>query len=274
LAERQSNLLSDTSKFKFGDRYITTDIDGAGIKLVPYGTYKDKLDEYTAIGGTKSDFDKLNNDAFVYYIDKDIKTENWHDVAWDDAEGEEEDGYVTDNGSNYDLRLNGGLGNFSKFYGSSIPLGDKGNIAYMQHLGNPKSYLAYTKTNRDSPKWVYTADNGDGYLKTRHKAIFGYETGGLADFTGPAWLDGTPSKPEYILNAKQTERFFSLIDVLEGIDTKESKNIKTGDSYFDININVDKLESDYDVEKVADKIRRMIYEDASYRNVNAINLIR
>jgi hypothetical protein len=29
-----------------------------------------------------------------------------------------------------------------------------------------------------------------------------FKTGGLADFTGPAWLDGTKSKPEYILNAE------------------------------------------------------------------------
>jgi hypothetical protein len=29
-----------------------------------------------------------------------------------------------------------------------------------------------------------------------------YESGGLADFTGPAWLDGTPKKPEYVLNAE------------------------------------------------------------------------
>jgi hypothetical protein len=28
-----------------------------------------------------------------------------------------------------------------------------------------------------------------------------YSSGGLADFTGPAWLDGTKSRPEYILSA-------------------------------------------------------------------------
>ena len=100
-----------------------------------------------------------------------------------------------------------------------------------------------------------------------------YETGGLADFTGPAWLDGTKSRPEYILNAAQTERFFSLVDVLEKYEPNE-KSGKSGDNYFEIEINVEKLENDYDVEKVADKIRRMIYEDASYRNVNAINHIR
>jgi hypothetical protein len=100
-----------------------------------------------------------------------------------------------------------------------------------------------------------------------------YKTGGVADFTGPAWLDGTPSKPEYVLNSAQTERFFSLIDVLEKYDTDEPKQ-KSGDNYFDIEINVEKLENDYDVEKLADKIRNMIYNDATYRNVNAINHIR
>jgi hypothetical protein len=33
--------------------------------------------------------------------------------------------------------------------------------------------------------------------KTKLKA---YKTGGLADFTGPAWLDGTKSRPEIVLN--------------------------------------------------------------------------
>lgn len=101
-----------------------------------------------------------------------------------------------------------------------------------------------------------------------------YKTGGLADFTGPAWLDGTPSKPEYILNSAQTERFFSLVDVLERFDSDAKSKKPSGDNYFDIEINVEKLENDYDVEQVADKIRRMIYDDAAYRNVNTINHIR
>jgi hypothetical protein len=96
----------------------------------------------------------------------------------------------------------------------------------------------------------------------------------LASFTGPAWLDGTPSRPEYVLNSEQTEKFFTLIDVLEGYNTKESQQKTSGDNYFDIEINVEKIDNDYDVEKIADKIRRMIYNDASYRNVNAINHIR
>lgn len=101
-----------------------------------------------------------------------------------------------------------------------------------------------------------------------------YKTGGLADFTGPAWLDGTPSRPEYVLNAKQTERFFSLVDVLENFNSQGQKQKTSGDNYFDIAINVEKLDNDYDVEQIANKIRRMIYDDATYRNVNTINHLR
>jgi hypothetical protein len=32
----------------------------------------------------------------------------------------------------------------------------------------------------------------------------GYKTGGLADFTGPAWLDGTKARPELVLNQRDT----------------------------------------------------------------------
>ena len=84
-----------------------------------------------------------------------------------------------------------------------------------------------------------------------------YKTGGLADFTGPAWLDGTKSRPEYILNADQTARFFSLIDVLEGVNRGDNVS-SGGDNYFDISINVDKIEDDYDVEQLANKIIEML----------------
>ena len=97
-----------------------------------------------------------------------------------------------------------------------------------------------------------------------------FKTGGLADFTGPAWLDGTPNKPEYILNAVQTERFFSLIDVLEGFDKKSAQQKATSDITVDVDINVENISSDYDVERMADKIREMLYNDSMYRNVNQV----
>ena len=128
--------------------------------------------------------------------------------------------------------------------------------------------------NGHSKSVDYLNDGYDNFKENLLKYLTSFKTGGLADFTGPAWLDGTPSRPEYILNADQTERFFSLIDILESFNKNDSTPAKSGDNYFDINIQVDKLENDYDVEQMANKIRNMIYEDATYRNVNTINHIR
>ena len=110
--------------------------------------------------------------------------------------------------------------------------------------------------------------------KAAFKAIE-YKTGGLADFTGPAWLDGTRSKPEYILNADQTKAFFTLVDVLGSLQAGNSKTAQnSGDNTYDIDINVESIGSDYDVEQLATTVKRLINEDARYRNNNAINLMR
>lgn len=95
-----------------------------------------------------------------------------------------------------------------------------------------------------------------------------YATGGIADFTGPAWLDGTPSKPELILNAQDSKNFILLKDALSSISS--GTVAPSGDNYYDISINVDKLLSDYDVDQVANKIKRMIVNDSKYRGVSSV----
>ena len=146
----------------------------------------------------------------------------------------------------------------------------RGDSEIVTYLGGADVYYSWYRLKNTEEDTGGGAKNTLTYFKNK---LLEYKTGGLANFTGPAWLDGTPSRPEYILNADQTERFFSLIDVLENYDTNR-ESVSGGDNYFDINISVEKIEDDYDVEQMADKIRRMIYEDATYRNVNAINLIR
>lgn len=104
-----------------------------------------------------------------------------------------------------------------------------------------------------------------------------YATGGLADFTGPAWLDGTPSRPEMVLNPQDTANFIVLkdilADILVGASSTSGAN-KSGDNYYDIAINVDSIGDDYDVEQMADKVRDMIYSDSIYRNVNTVNRVK
>ena len=132
----------------------------------------------------------------------------------------------------------------------------------------------------------YTEDEirlGQQYLNYRYggkteaqaKKLMGYKTGGLADFTGPAWLDGTKSHPELVLNARDTENFIQLKDILSSVlKRNNNKTENSGDNYFEIHIDVERIEDDYDVEQLADKIKGIIQQDAMYRNVNFINHLR
>lgn len=118
----------------------------------------------------------------------------------------------------------------------------------------------------------------DGIVGKNTRAKFKakkYLTGGLADYTGLAWLDGSKSKPELVLNAKDTENFIVLKDVLSDILKGSSSQTKnSGDNYYDFHITVEEIANDYDVEKMIQKVKEEINNDARYRNVNAINLLR
>lgn len=118
----------------------------------------------------------------------------------------------------------------------------------------------------------------DGIVGNRTREKFRakqYLTGGLADYTGLAWLDGSKSKPELVLNAKDTENFITLKDILSDVlkgGLSRTKN--SGDNYYDFHITIEEIANDYDVEKMIQKIKEEINNDARYRNVNAINLLR
>lgn len=118
----------------------------------------------------------------------------------------------------------------------------------------------------------------DGIVGNRTREKFRakqYKTGGLADYTGMAWLDGTKSKPELVLNAKDTENFIVLKDVLSDVlkgSLSQTKN--SGDNYYDFHITVEQIANDYDVERMIQKVKDEINKDATYRNVNSINFMR
>lgn len=102
-----------------------------------------------------------------------------------------------------------------------------------------------------------------------------FKTGGLADFTGPAWLDGTSSKPELVLNARDTENFIQLKDALADLRKSSISLVGGGgDNYYDIDVHVDSMSSDYDVDKAIDRIKARIAQDGAYRNVNTLSRLR
>lgn len=117
-------------------------------------------------------------------------------------------------------------------------------------------------------------------LTKEQMRLKGYLRGGLADFTGPAWLDGTKSRPELVLNARDTQNFIQLKDILGAILSKNliGNNTSTqengGDINYDIDINVETISSDYDVDQIADRIKTLISNNARYRNNNAVSLKR
>lgn len=198
---------------------------------------------------TKYDFEHIG----IAYIDKD-----WaNDFNWEDGQTEADEGWIRVDGKDYHAKIDG-VNSAARSAAKARDLQENAVFKYADGYYIYHGDLAYNLTQVDRNGWKAPA----------------FKTGGLADFTGPAWLDGTKSKPEYVLNAEQTERFFSLIDVLENLNNGTEKDITRGDNYYNIQIDVEKLTNDYDVEKMAEKIRKMITEDALYRNVNSINLIR
>lgn len=176
----------------------------------------------------------------------------------------------------------GGSGAFS--IGSRVKA-DPNAIIYADSYGGGGGSQYY----RNDP--IYTIlDENNGYYLTRYHGVSGgytgwfrkkdltpYKTGGIADFTGPAWLDGTKSNPELILNARDTENFIALKDILSSIMNRKGLQNNTqsvGDMYFNIDINVDEISNDYDVENLSKKIKQELTDSAMYRNVNLVNFIR
>lgn len=176
----------------------------------------------------------------------------------------------------------GGRGAFS--IGSRVKA-DPNAIIYADSYGGGGGSQYY----KNDP--IYTIlDENNGYYLTRYHGVSGgytgwfrkkdltpYKTGGIADFTGPAWLDGTKSNPELILNARDTENFIALKDILSSIMDRKGLQNNTqsvGDMYFNIDINVDEISNDYDVENLSKKIKQELADSAMYRNVNLVNFIR
>ena len=164
----------------------------------------------------------------------------------------------------------------SSFNASGAPIYSyPGSSARRQYFANDPYYIAIGEMGDYwMARWHGASSGVTGFFKKSD--VRAYKTGGLADFTGPAWLDGSKTKPELVLNTRDTENFLLLKDVLGSFlkNNMTTQNGKGGDNYYDIDISVDEIGSDYDVDQLARRIKEQITEDSTYRNVNAINFIR
>lgn len=141
------------------------------------------------------------------------------------------------------------------------------DIKYKMVIGNDTYYFT---SRSEFMKYKKSAPIGSTYagsIQNGKRVWNQFKTGGLVDYTGPAWVDGTPSKPEAFLNSDDTKRIGEAAKLLSNLpilnstssaSTPLSTNI--GDTSIEIHINVDSISSDYDVDRLAERIKSDIVD--------------
>jgi hypothetical protein len=149
-------------------------------------------------------------------------------------------------------------------------------VSSLQNGQGDKAYMRLGDSEYDlNDDYIWKpgdAINGNYYLYQKR-----FATGGFADFTGPAWLDGTKKKPEAVLNALQTKHFIQFTNALDTIfnghsnlTTPTQSNQKSGDANYTFHINIDQMASDYDVDKLIERIEEKMIKASRYRNVTMV----
>ena len=114
---------------------------------------------------------------------------------------------------------------------------------------------------------------------SKNSSPYAFAKGGMVDFTGPAWVDGTKSRPEAFLNADDTKRIGEAAKLLSNLplldnprtQTNEISNTNVGDTTFEIHINVENISSDYDVDQATERVKQNIL-DAYNKTGNSVIL--
>lgn len=81
-----------------------------------------------------------------------------------------------------------------------------------------------------------------------------FATGGIANYTGLAWLDGTPSKPERVLNAQQTESFERMVNVMDSLRSSGVSLENLRSSMLDTRIHLPNLSPSIDPSTIGGNI--------------------
>lgn len=152
------------------------------------------------------------------------------------------------------------LGSYNNFEEATEAIDDKGDAFTTKDLVAVEGYELFEE------EW-WRKIHGLDYAQ--------FAKGGLVDYTGPAWVDGTPTSPEAFLSADDTRNIKALTEILHDIlipttpTTAEKQEVKTGDTNIEIHIEVEELSSDYDVDQLVDVIQDRISE-ASEGQVNIV----
>lgn len=155
---------------------------------------------------------------------------------------------------------------------NEITIGGKinaGNAKIFEYAGDTSGSNQYFS---DDP--IYTVlDEENGYLQVRHHSLSSgisgwfkksdvkaYKHGGLVDHTGLAWLDGTPGRPETVLDAEDTENLIALKDYLRKLSEQGLEFTQSSGYNF---VNTSHLRELTDVSSIVDRIRNYAPSDMS-----------
>lgn len=104
----------------------------------------------------------------------------------------------------------------------------------------------------------------DASVTAAKNRIYVYKHGGMVDYTGPAWVDGTKSRPEAFLSAEDTQMIRTLIDGWKYVATRPTitsidgllKDGSSGNTIGDVYVTLNEAQfnTDDDYELVAQKV--------------------
>lgn len=144
----------------------------------------------------------------------------------------------------------------------------KGFVVY----GNGDDSVQFEMFDEKGERILVSGTDGKGQKIEKRwvpKKYFQYKSGGLVDFTGPAWVDGTKQRPEAFLSAEDTKLLkskifsksdYSLKSTVEAIEsmTKSLSNLQaSGGSnitieHAEVNIEPGTISNDYDARRAGE----------------------
>lgn len=147
---------------------------------------------------------------------------------------------------------------------SNLLTDPQGNSQRLYYIENMPGFGGVGPTNG----YVWESDlaerfGSDVVEKLRKTKLEKFAKGGLVDYTGPAWVDGTKSSPEAFLSAKDTANISALTDILSRTFsmakfTAAQSPQNNGDTYYQIHINVDELGDGYTVDDLVSEVEDKI----------------
>lgn len=144
----------------------------------------------------------------------------------------------------------------------------KGFVVY----GNGDDSVQFEMFDEKGERILVSGTDGKGQKIEKRwvpKRYFQYKSGGLVDFTGPAWVDGTKQRPEAFLSAEDTKLLkskifsksdYSLKSAVEAIEsmTKSLSGLQAGGGsnitieHAEVNIEPGTISNDYDARRAGE----------------------